>query len=315
MQRLTMLDTDDKQCPVCDYERIIFFCEKENSQYARCERCQHAFLTGSADVKAYEEFYQTRTSHHASEKKLDWDYSDQKLRYVYAPLLSALSRFSSPGKLVDVGCSNGAFVRAASKTGWDAVGVELEKASAETAIRNGVNVVNDDLVNVGFSENSINCVTMWQLIEHIGDPTPLLKEITRILRPGGILAVSTPNIQSIAWTLLGARWRAVDPSVHLHLFSVKSLRLLFERHGFEVDWVATKDIKPTTIRDLMRSKGGNATHARQQKSSVAEFATSSGGFKLAVLFAGLRVVNAPLNWFGIGEDIYMVLRKPSPGHP
>jgi spore maturation protein CgeB len=306
-----MLDTDDKQCPVCDYERINFFCEKENSQYARCERCQHAFLTGTADVKAYEEFYQTRTSHHASDKKLDWDYSDQKLRYVYAPLLSALSKYSPIGKLVDVGCSNGAFVRAATKTGWDAVGVELEKASAETAIRNGVNVVNDDLVNVGFSENSINCVTMWQLIEHIGDPTYLLQEITRILRPGGILTVSTPNIRSIAWTLLGARWRAVDPGVHLHLFSVNSLRLLFEKHGFEVEWIATKDIKPTTIRDLMRSKGGNATHATQQKGSVAEFAMSTGGFKLAMSFACLRVINAPLNWFGIGEDIYMVLRKPS----
>jgi len=297
-------------CPICNSKAVTPHCTKHNSQYLKCNHCQHCFLATKKSSSEYSTFYESRTSHHASQTKINWDYSNNKYRYVYLPLLSTLSRFIKSGRLVDVGCSNGAFVKGATKYGWHATGVELEKASAELATSNDINVINTDLIDANFSSNSIDCITMWQLIEHIEDFEPLLNEIYRILKPGGILAVSTPNIQSIAWKILGQKWRAVDPKVHLHLFSVDSLARLFQSYDYEVSWFSTRDIKPSTVKDLINRNNSKNNSTGTTSSSVAEFTADLDNTRLAFMFYSLRILNYPLDWFKLGEDIYMILKKP-----
>lgn len=298
------------QCPICKSNTVNQYCTKQDAEYLQCSDCKHAFLTSLKNNSAYTQFYQDRTSHHASNTKVTWDYSTEKYNYVYKPLLSRLSRFIHSGRLLDIGCSNGSFVKAASNFGWEAVGIELEKASADLAASHDNVVINKDLKSANLPDNSLDCVTMWQLIEHLSDLDEILNEIYRILRPGGVLAISTPNNHSIAWSLLGKRWRAVDPAVHLHLFNAKSLTHLLAAHGFENRWKASYDIKPSTISDFLNTKkASNPT--KSKNTSVADYTSRSSNLKLAFMFNTLNLINGPLNWLNLGEDIYMIVSKSS----
>src|SRR5690606_4600196 len=71
------------------------------------------------------------------------------------------------------------------------------------------------------------------VLEHVYDPSGLLSECYRLLKPGGHLRVVVPNPKSWGHKLFGSRWRGLEPPRHLHLFTPEALRMLSERAGFE----------------------------------------------------------------------------------
>ena len=81
--------------------------------------------------------------------------------------------------------------------------------------------------------NSFDAITLWDVLEHMADPIAVLKKAARLLRPGGILALNVPNIESLIAKLMGSRWPLLLTE-HLYYFSPSSLRLLLERSGFSV---------------------------------------------------------------------------------
>lgn len=143
---------------------------------------------------------------------------------------------------------------------------------------------------------------MWSVIEHLADPRALLKEIHRILRPGGILAVSTPNIRSIGWYLLKENWGAIEPKVHLNLFTPRSLELLLRATGFKKALIETIDIKPATVQQFL----GNflASKARRSPQSVAKMAKATSSSRMIFLLQARHWANVFLRPLGLGEDIY-----------
>ena len=82
--------------------------------------------------------------------------------------------------------------------------------------------------------SSADAITLHHVIEHVPDPIALLRECARILRPGGKLAVATPNVESLGHRLFGRCWLALDPPRHLHLFSMPALRACVRKAGLQV---------------------------------------------------------------------------------
>lgn len=256
------------------------------------------------------EYYRSRHSHHSSEIKLKWDYSESKFSLVYCPLLNKIESLASSGRLLDIGCSNGSFVRAASRVGWEACGLELESDSFELARSQGVTVYNSELSELDFPENSFSAVTMWQVIEHVHSPASLITEIARILKPGGVLAVSTPNIKSLGWRLLREDWGAVEPQVHLHLFQPSGLARLMNDCGLKTREVRTLDIQPVTMKSAVKKMIGRSSV--RPSGSVAALAGSNAGNAVRLLFNVRPFINLSLNALGIGEDIYGYFSKTYP---
>jgi 2-polyprenyl-3-methyl-5-hydroxy-6-metoxy-1,4-benzoquinol methylase len=230
-----------------------------------------------------------------------------KRQLVFMPRLKNIQAYCSTGRLLDIGCSNGAFIEAATACGWEACGIELRKSSASFARERGLDVFMQPLNELHFQDNSFDAITMWQVLEHLPDPPECMNECCRILKPGGIFAFSTPNVQSIGWRVLKSDWPAIDPGCHHHLFKPATVTMMLEKCGFEKCLLRTEDLLPATIKTVQRKLRNKKM--KKPSNAMASLVQQSSPKKLSRLLKIRRMLNIPLNITGLGEDIYGYFRK------
>lgn len=138
------------------------------------------------------------------------------------------------GRLLDIGCGAGLTVAIAHNSGWSAEGLDLDPAAVANVRAKGLRARTGLLPELALRAGFYDVVTMNHVIEHLFDPLKILLECSRILRPGGLLLINTPNAQSLGHRWFREAWVALDPPRHLHLFSAKSLDRLIEVAGFKV---------------------------------------------------------------------------------
>jgi len=161
----------------------------------------------------------------------------------------ALSRFRSRGRILDVGCASGFFLRVAREEGWETCGLEMSPDTARVAReRFGLDVVTGTLEETTFQPNSFDAVTLWDVIEHVPDPVKTMSIVHRILKDGGFVAFVTPNVGGYfpRAAFLASRvvryWPHPEPPHHLFQFSKRTARELATRTGFAVRRIADKRI-------------------------------------------------------------------------
>jgi dolichol-phosphate mannosyltransferase len=151
----------------------------------------------------------------------------------FSKLLDRLETFARPGKLIDIGCYTGVFLDVARKRGWRVQGVEPSAWAAMKAQEKGLQVVNSPFREASFSPKSFDTVTLWDVIEHLHDPLGELRAVHGILRPGGILAMSTMDTHSLYARLAGRRWPWYM-RMHFYYFTRDSMTRMLTAAGFEV---------------------------------------------------------------------------------
>lgn len=140
----------------------------------------------------------------------------------------------APGKLLDVGCGDGSFLNQMRTCGWAVDGIDFDGQAIVTAQKKyGLKLRHGDLREAGLPADYFDAVTMSHVIEHVTDPAGLLSEIRRVLKPGGHLTLTTPNVSSLGHRKFGGCWFGVDAPRHLNLFSGVALSQLARRAGFE----------------------------------------------------------------------------------
>ena len=154
-------------------------------------------------------------------------YADRSVRNLHCP--------NGGGRLLDIGCGQGTFLMEMRKAGWEVQGIEPDSSAAAVARANGVPVVNEPLEEVRLTPESFDAVTMNHVIEHFHDPIEALRISRRLLKPGGILWIATPNLASRGHTLFGRDWIGLDPPRHLVLFTRSSLTHAIEATGFALE--------------------------------------------------------------------------------
>ena len=138
------------------------------------------------------------------------------------------------GRLLDVGTAAGAFLAAAKARGWQAEGCEPNRWMAEWGSRHyGVVIRAGELFDHEYPSESFDVVTLWDVVEHTPDPARVVRRISKLLKPGGLLVVNYPDRGSWIARILGRRWPFLS-SVHLYYFQRSTLAKMLERHGFEV---------------------------------------------------------------------------------
>jgi SAM-dependent methyltransferase len=143
--------------------------------------------------------------------------------------------FRSGGRLLDVGCGHGWYLKILGDWGWHASGVEHDRGVARRGrALYGVSILDGGLEEQRFPDHSFDFVTLRHVFEHVSDPLATLAECRRILKPGGLLGLATPNGRSLGSRWFGRFWRGLTPPWHLHLFGPRSLRRVLQRADFRV---------------------------------------------------------------------------------
>jgi SAM-dependent methyltransferase len=141
--------------------------------------------------------------------------------------------FDSSAELLDVGCG----------TGWLAdhferyTGVDASADAVAEAVRRGRNVRQADVdERLPFEDSQFDAVILKDLLEHVADPVALVREVRRVLRPGGRVFASSPDAQRWVW----------DDYTHRRPFTRKAFRLLFRDQGFELEQSGYESVMPGT---------------------------------------------------------------------
>lgn len=137
-------------------------------------------------------------------------------------------------RLLDIGCASGLFLESMqSLPGWQVEGVELDEATARaTSARLGVSVFAGPLEYATFDDHSFDAVTLWDVLEHLHDPLASLREIRRVLKPGGVLFARVPNGASYVAKLCGKYWSGYDLPRHMTIFTPRTLARMLCAAGF-----------------------------------------------------------------------------------
>jgi 2-polyprenyl-3-methyl-5-hydroxy-6-metoxy-1,4-benzoquinol methylase len=144
-------------------------------------------------------------------------------------------RYPGPGaRVLDIGCGNGSYLRQMRSIGWEVCGVEPDPQSAALARAAGLDVRAGMLQDQSLPEGHFDAITMTHVIEHLHDPMDTLRRCWKLLKPGGQITLTTPNLDSRGHQIFGADWLPLDPPRHLVLFTENSLRQAMERCGFVV---------------------------------------------------------------------------------
>ena len=167
------------------------------------------------------------------------------------------------GVLLDVGCGKGGFLEAARERGWQVQGVELcAEVAKGTMERVGVQVYIGSVFDIELRSETFDLVTMFDVIEHLEEPVEALQICYRILKPGGALAISTPNLRGLGCRLLGAKAFAVWPDEHIFYFGPASMKRALQMADFTEVEIASREIYPenaATVISSFRGKNGGDT--------------------------------------------------------
>lgn len=142
-------------------------------------------------------------------------------------------------RLYEVGAAYGFFLDEARAKYRSVSGIDISEDAAAFARETvGVDVVAGDYLEVAFDE-PLDILCMWDTVEHLAHPGEFLLKAGRDVRPGGLVAVTTGDIDSLNARFRGRRWRMIHPPTHLHYFSRRTLTRLLDRAGFDVVHVET----------------------------------------------------------------------------
>jgi cyclopropane fatty-acyl-phospholipid synthase-like methyltransferase len=214
------------------------YCRKDHAQYYLEPASGTIFQATMPSVGAMNQYADDEYSSGAYQ-----EYANSRdLKIATArPRLAEIKRRATGKRLLDVGCATGFFMEAAAEEGFDVRGVEFSTVAIGLARPDiGGRIVHGD-VNTLRSQGSepFDVVTAFDIIEHVQNPADFLRDIREILRPGGVLAISSPDTGHFLRYLMRAKWPMLQPMQHTVLFSRRGIAALLERCGFDAVHVET----------------------------------------------------------------------------
>ncbi|MCC7261237.1 MAG: class I SAM-dependent methyltransferase [Candidatus Latescibacteria bacterium] len=218
-------------CPLCQHpsSRPLFVHAEE--QHVRCAGCGLIYVNPRQPRQEIESFYEEE--YYALGQKIDYD---ARVGF-FAGVAARIEALVPPGRLLDIGCGYGQFLLACRQRGWQVAGVELGGPACVRARAQGLEVFHGTLTQAGYAENSFDVVTLWNVLDHLVDPLGEVRQVLRVLRPGGLIYFRVPNA---AFHLRAKRvlrllaYLGVRDVTTFHLISLNAgtARRLLETAGF-----------------------------------------------------------------------------------
>jgi SAM-dependent methyltransferase len=231
-------------CAVCGGNEIE---EPVLGALGRCRTCGYVFLPRTPDLPdrlraLYEGDYFTGAEF--------GDYASQRptfARNFQDTIRRMRDAGAASGRLLEVGCAYGFFLEQA-RADFEAVGIDVNAAAIEAARGLGVDAMCVEFLDY-VTPDTFDVVCLWDTIEHVLEPRAYLEKARDLLRPDGMLFLTTGDIGSLVARLRGRKWRMIHPPSHLNYFSRVTMTRLLQSVGFDVVSVGAIG----TRRDLLNT--------------------------------------------------------------
>lgn len=209
-------------------------CTKGRYQLVQCETCGLVFVNPrdhpSAILSQYAKNETSVVSYYENTRSVD--------EKQFNRTLDKIEKRIRPGKMLDIGCNVGTFLNRAKKRGWEIAGMEANPRACEICRNNNI------LIHEGFFDASVaktlsqepfDCVVMNDSIEHFSNPLETLHLVRTLLKPSGLLCLTTPNMDSFL-----AKVFQVKPREHLFYFTKETLTKLLEQAMLKVEEISAR---------------------------------------------------------------------------
>ncbi|MBI4847508.1 MAG: class I SAM-dependent methyltransferase [Nitrospirae bacterium] len=223
----------------------------------------------------------------------------------YAELVDEIERLVLGRRILDVGCGQGQFVDFMVRRGWETLGVELSESAMTVCKQFALPVKKIDVFDSTLIKESFDLITLFEVIEHVPTPKQMVEQIEQLLKPGGVLYLTTPNFNSIDRRVLGASWHVVHRE-HIMYFTPNTLKNMLRRYThFEVLRLHTQNLSIAAIREKIKGRLLNPSGVREGDQMLRQTIESSPAMRLLKLGT-----NSMLNILGWGSTITLLCRKP-----
>lgn len=239
------VSNDNIQCPLCsssahalDYTRSHV---GKTWGIALCDECGLYFTCPPPAEENLTEFY---SGDYHQEIRGD-AHAEFALEKKYRRYVALLKRHLDTGKVLDIGCSSGLLVRMLLDAGYQAEGIEMDRQTASWGQEKyGITIHITDLKHCPIAEGTLDGALMMDVLEHTQHPLNFLIQVNRLIRPGGIVMISFPDIRSLesrywyAMSLLLRRhwlWHTCHVPLHVWEFTEPTAKAVFEKAGFAVE--------------------------------------------------------------------------------
>jgi protein O-GlcNAc transferase len=227
-------------CPLCKAKDIPAVKEADCTQHpiyhpslpptmtwCRCGACGHVFTQGYFTPEAASVVFSKTVPH----QTVGHDVEAQRI--VSARMVERVVRHVQAGDWLDIGFGNGSLLFTAQEWGFTPVGVDLRKDNVAQMTKLGLEAHCVPVEELGF-DGRFSVISMADVLEHIPYPGPALQAVHRLMKPGGVLFVSMPNMATMIWRAMDSMnanpyWGEIE---HYHNFSRQRLYALLEEHGF-----------------------------------------------------------------------------------
>lgn len=263
-------------CPVCEAISLTTLYVRSDFVVMRCLECDTVFVNPAkmepvqnpADLNEVDWQLLERQSREYIEEVFIRQH-DFWLEHWAQRVIEIEQQLGHVGRLLDIGCAMGHFQLAAERRGWSTTGVELSARQVQYATDVlGLDVRAAPFEQVDFAPAEFDAITMWSVIEHVSQPRQFLLQARQIIKPGGILAIQTPNQDSLITLLAGLGYKLTGGRVllgvysfdHVFRFDKKTLSNLVQQTGFEV-----LSVRPYDNLDVMLLRMWVQPHRRLRR--------------------------------------------------
>jgi 2-polyprenyl-3-methyl-5-hydroxy-6-metoxy-1,4-benzoquinol methylase len=243
-------------CPLCGWQSRQPEFSKHGILLVCCDQCGVRY---GAHVPAnLDDVYKNPAYVSYSKEDSDdhYDYRRERFGRERVQLLERHCQTLRDKKLVDIGCGNGYFISVAKESCGQTFGTEFsDRLRTFAAKKTGLPIFSESLDQL--PETGFDVVTMFDVIEHVPDPNLFIAAVDRILNPGGHLLIFTPNFDSFGIRVMGNRSSIIDPTEHIILYTLRSLRFLAARFGYQVVYTETAGLDVQNILAMNDSTGSD----------------------------------------------------------
>ncbi len=210
----------------------------EQFSFVRCKRCGLVYQNPRPSQAEIGRFYPPEYEPYYEERPGNWLVKkvNQSGIEKRCQVINRLSGAKKGGRILDIGCSTGLFLDRLQHSGpWETWGVEPSEHAARIAREKyGLNVFRGDLFQANYQENFFDVITLWDVLEHLPDPSKEMAEIRRISKAGGALVLRVPVCDSLDAKIFGSSWAGLDAPRHYYVFSKRDLQALLQANGYEL---------------------------------------------------------------------------------